>query len=102
MRKTKVQVIVSEPWYNAETTRVVADKAHALIVTLPGDVGAQGIHDYADVHRPHRPVAAEGLRGHTGWSLRWLTEAAPPRSPRASLPATSNVTASAPRPEAPR
>ncbi len=48
MRKAKVKVILSEPWYNAETTRVVAEKTGAKIVSLPGDVGAPGIKSYDD------------------------------------------------------
>lgn len=48
MRKEKVKLILSEPWYNAETTRVVAQKTGAKIVNLPGDVGAPGIKTYDD------------------------------------------------------
>ena len=49
MRKSGVKVVVSEPWYDAETARVVASKAGATVVRLPGDVGAPGIRSYEDV-----------------------------------------------------
>lgn len=46
MRRLKVRVVLSEAWYDAETTRVVAEKAGATVLRLPGDVGAPGIDSY--------------------------------------------------------
>ncbi len=48
MRKNGVKVLVSEPWYDAETTRIVAQKTSSSIVRLPGGVGSEGTHDYID------------------------------------------------------
>jgi zinc/manganese transport system substrate-binding protein len=67
MRKKKVGVVISEPWYNAENTRVVAEKAKATVVRMPGDVGAEGIGSYEDfidrvVHDLHDALE----KAHTG------------------------------------
>jgi zinc/manganese transport system substrate-binding protein len=48
MRKRGVPLVISEPWYNAETTRVVAEKAKAQLLLLPGDVGARGAQSYEE------------------------------------------------------
>ena len=49
MRQRAVGVVVSEPWYSKETSRVVAKKAKAQLVRLPGDVGARGTKSYAEL-----------------------------------------------------
>ena len=47
MRQRSARVIICEPWYDAETAQVVAEKAGATVVRLPGDVGSDGIPTYA-------------------------------------------------------
>jgi len=49
MRRSGVHLVLGEPWYAAETIRVVAQRADASLVRLPGDVGANGVHSYIDL-----------------------------------------------------
>lgn len=46
MRERGTPVVLSEPWYENEIARTVADKSGALFVPLPGDIGAQAIDNY--------------------------------------------------------
>ncbi len=48
MRREGVHVVLSEPWYDAETTRMVAERTGARIVRLPGGVGSEGAPTYLD------------------------------------------------------
>lgn len=49
MRHDGVHLVLGEPWYDAETSRVVAERANASLVRLPGDVGANGVHSYIEL-----------------------------------------------------
>lgn len=49
MRHEGVHLVLAEPWYDAETSRVVAQRADASLVRLPGDVGANGVHSYIEL-----------------------------------------------------
>ncbi len=49
MRKATVRVVLTEAWYDAKTARLVAEKAGAQLLRLPGDVGAPGVASYQDV-----------------------------------------------------
>jgi len=65
MRHNGVHLVLGEPWYDAETSRVVAQRADASLVRLPGDVGANGVHTYIDlidhiVHSVTQALASHG------------------------------------------
>lgn len=47
MRQNGVRVVISEPWYNAQNARVVAERSGARFVRLPGGVGVSGVDSYA-------------------------------------------------------
>lgn len=49
MKRKGVKAVISEPWYDAESSRVVARRAGAELVRLPGDVGASGVGSYAQL-----------------------------------------------------
>lgn len=46
MREKDVKVVLTEPWYDVKTARIVAGKAGATLVTIPG-TGGTGAESYA-------------------------------------------------------
>jgi len=67
MRSEGARVVLVEPWYEAETSRVVAERTGATVVRLPGDVGAPHVRSYPElidrvVQSIHRALSGAGRR----------------------------------------
>jgi zinc/manganese transport system substrate-binding protein len=64
MRHAGVHLVLGEPWYDAETSRVVAQRADATLVRLPGDVGANGVDSYIGLVDQIVRSIAQALQSH--------------------------------------